>query len=89
MARVSGLQCERYFILTANVGDTIIRGLSVGLRPLVKTLPTAGKVGAKVLILGNNLTGTTSVSFSPLKPGGSREWVGPDQILLDGRVNCR
>jgi uncharacterized repeat protein (TIGR03803 family) len=38
--------------------------LSVGLRPFVKTLPTAGKVGAKVLILGNKLSGTTSVSFN-------------------------
>jgi uncharacterized repeat protein (TIGR03803 family) len=38
--------------------------LSVGLGPFVETLPTAAEVGAKVIILGNNLTGTTSVSFN-------------------------
>jgi uncharacterized repeat protein (TIGR03803 family) len=36
---------------------------SVGLGPFVKTLPTSGKLGAAVKILGTNLTGTTSVSF--------------------------
>jgi uncharacterized repeat protein (TIGR03803 family) len=38
--------------------------LSVGLAPFVETRPTAGKVAAKVTILGNNLKGTTSVSFN-------------------------
>jgi uncharacterized repeat protein (TIGR03803 family) len=38
--------------------------LSVGLGPFVKTNPTSGKVGAKVIILGNNLKGTTSVTFN-------------------------
>jgi uncharacterized repeat protein (TIGR03803 family) len=38
--------------------------LSVGLGPFVKTLPTSGKVGAHVIILGNNLKGTTSVAFN-------------------------
>ena len=42
----------------------VVYSLSVGLGPFVETLPTAGKVGAKVLILGNNLTGTTSVTFN-------------------------
>jgi uncharacterized repeat protein (TIGR03803 family) len=37
--------------------------LSVGLSPFVKTLSTSGKVGAKVIILGNNLTGATGVTF--------------------------
>jgi uncharacterized repeat protein (TIGR03803 family) len=37
--------------------------LSVGLGPFVETLPTAGKVGAKVTILGTNLKGATSVTF--------------------------
>jgi uncharacterized repeat protein (TIGR03803 family) len=37
--------------------------LAVGLRPFVETLPAAGKVGAAVTILGNNLTGATGVSF--------------------------
>jgi len=38
--------------------------LSVGLGPFVKTLPTSGKVGAAVQILGTNLTGATSVTFN-------------------------
>lgn len=41
---------------------TVFR-LSVGLGPFVETRPTAGKVGAKVIILGNNLKGATGVSF--------------------------
>ena len=42
---------------------TVFR-LSVGLGPFVKTLPTSGTVGASVIILGTNLTGTTGVSFN-------------------------
>jgi uncharacterized repeat protein (TIGR03803 family) len=42
---------------------TIFR-LSVGLAPFVKTLPTSGKVGADVTILGTELTGATRVSFN-------------------------
>ena len=38
--------------------------LSLGLAPFVETIPTSGKLGAKVLILGNNFTGTTTVSFN-------------------------
>ncbi len=38
--------------------------LSDGLGPFVKTLPTSGKVGAKVDILGTALTGATSVTFN-------------------------
>jgi uncharacterized repeat protein (TIGR03803 family) len=38
--------------------------LSMGLGPFVETLPTSGKVGASVIILGNSLTGTTSVTFN-------------------------
>jgi uncharacterized repeat protein (TIGR03803 family) len=34
---------------------------SNGLGPLVETVPTAGKVGKSVIILGNGLTGTSSV----------------------------
>jgi uncharacterized repeat protein (TIGR03803 family) len=41
---------------------TVFR-LSVGLPPFVKTLPTSGEVGAKVIILGTDLGGATSVSF--------------------------
>ena len=38
--------------------------LDVGLGPFVITVPAAGKVGARVRILGTNLTGATSVSFN-------------------------
>lgn len=44
--------------------DGLVFRLSVGLGPFVQTRPTSGKVGAKIFILGNNLTGTTSVSFN-------------------------
>jgi uncharacterized protein (TIGR03437 family) len=36
----------------------------VGLGPFVKALPTSGKAGAAVKILGTNLIGATSVSFN-------------------------
>lgn len=38
--------------------------LDDGMGPLVKTVPVAGKIGKKVIILGNNLTGSTSVKFN-------------------------
>lgn len=38
--------------------------LSNNLSPLVETVPTMGRAGTKVLILGNNLTGSTSVTFN-------------------------
>ena len=44
--------------------DGTVFSLSVGLGPFVETLPTSGKVGTSVKILGNNLKGTTSVSFN-------------------------
>ena len=45
-----------------NVGTVF--NLSVGLAPVVKTLPTSGEVGAGVGILGSDLTGATSVTFN-------------------------
>jgi uncharacterized repeat protein (TIGR03803 family) len=42
---------------------TVFR-LGVGLGLFVETLPTSGKVGTAVIILGNNLTGSTSVTFN-------------------------
>jgi uncharacterized repeat protein (TIGR03803 family) len=47
----------------ANSEGTIF-SLAVGLGSFVETLPTSGNVGKKVTILGNNLTGTTSVTFN-------------------------
>jgi len=44
--------------------DGTVFSLSVKLGPFVKTLPTSGKVGAAVKILGNNLTGATGVTFN-------------------------
>lgn len=37
--------------------------LSLGLKPFVESVPTFGKPGAVIGILGNNLTGSTSVTF--------------------------
>jgi uncharacterized repeat protein (TIGR03803 family) len=38
--------------------------VSNGLSPLVETVPVRGTAGTKVLILGNGLTGSTSVTFN-------------------------
>ncbi len=45
-------------------GDGTVFSLSVSLSPFVETVPTSGKVGTKVIILGNKLTGSTSVTFN-------------------------
>jgi len=45
-------------------GCGTVFSLSVGLGPFVKTLPTSGKVGAAIKILGTDLTGATAVSFN-------------------------
>jgi uncharacterized repeat protein (TIGR03803 family) len=45
-------------------GDGTIFSLSVGLVPCVETAPISGKVRTKVIILGNKLKGTTSVTFN-------------------------
>jgi uncharacterized repeat protein (TIGR03803 family) len=45
-------------------GDGTVFSLSVGLGPFVETLPTSGKVGAGVTVLGTNLTGATKVRFN-------------------------
>jgi uncharacterized repeat protein (TIGR03803 family) len=46
-------------------GDTsgVFYSLNVGLTPFVSLLPTSGKVGKTVEILGQGFTGTTGVSF--------------------------
>jgi len=48
----------------ANGNGGTIFSLSVGLGPFVKTLPTSGKVGTAVKILGTKLTGATHVRFN-------------------------
>jgi uncharacterized repeat protein (TIGR03803 family) len=45
-------------------GCGTVFSLSVKLGPFVETRPTSGKVGANVMILGNNLAGATGVSFN-------------------------
>jgi uncharacterized repeat protein (TIGR03803 family) len=46
-----------------SAGGGTVFALAVGLGPFVQTLPTSAKVGMKVAIQGNNLIGTTSVTF--------------------------
>lgn len=41
-----------------------IFSVSDGMSPLVETAPVAGKVGKQVIILGDGLTGSTSVKFN-------------------------
>jgi uncharacterized repeat protein (TIGR03803 family) len=45
-------------------GEGTIFSLDVGLRSFVETAPTSGNVGTNVIILGNKLTGATSVTFN-------------------------
>jgi uncharacterized repeat protein (TIGR03803 family) len=45
-------------------GDGVVYSFSNNLTPLAKTVPVAGKVGTRVIILGNGLTGSTSVTFN-------------------------
>ncbi|MGA7753460.1 MAG: hypothetical protein WCB05_11530, partial [Candidatus Sulfotelmatobacter sp.] len=51
------------YYTNSNIAGTIF-SLSNDLSPLVETVPTGGKVGKRILILGNHLTGTTSVAFN-------------------------
>lgn len=46
------------------MGGGTVFSVSVGLAPFVRTNPGFGRVGAKIGIMGNNLTGTTAVSFN-------------------------
>jgi uncharacterized repeat protein (TIGR03803 family) len=43
--------------------------LSTGLGPSVQTVPASGQVGSSVIILGNNLTGVTNVTFNGTSAG--------------------
>jgi len=65
------------FYGVTSAGGTVQAGtvysLSMGLGPFVRLLPTSGKVGSAVHILGTNLTDITSVTFNgkaaTFKPG--------------------
>jgi len=53
-----------YCLTNGNPGCGTLFSLSVGLGPFVATLPTSSVQGRPVTILGNNLTGSTSVTFN-------------------------
>jgi uncharacterized repeat protein (TIGR03803 family) len=44
--------------------NSTIFSLDVGLGPFVRTVPMAAKAGAKVIVLGTNLSGATRVTFN-------------------------
>jgi uncharacterized repeat protein (TIGR03803 family) len=50
--------------LSGTYGDGTIFTLNTGLGAFVKPQPALGKVGATIVILGNNLKGTTAVTFN-------------------------
>jgi len=53
--------------------------LSVGLGPFVETLPTEGKVGEGIRILGTDLTGATGVTFNGV--AAAFKVVSPTEIV--------
>jgi uncharacterized repeat protein (TIGR03803 family) len=53
--------------------------LSVGLGPFVRTVPTAGKMGQLVRILGTDLTGATSVTFNGVR--ATFQIISPTEIV--------
>jgi len=60
---------------------TVFR-LSVGLKPFVKTVPAFASAGTQVLILGNDLTGATSVTFN----GVAAEFTVASPTLITATV---
>jgi uncharacterized repeat protein (TIGR03803 family) len=61
------------------VGCGTVFSLSMDLKPFVAPVPTSGKVGAKVVLLGNNLTDATSVTFNGV--AATFEVVSSTEIL--------
>jgi len=59
-----GTTLGNIFSNTCSGGCGTVFSLSVGLGPFVETLPTSGKVGTTIKILGNKLTGASNVSFN-------------------------
>ncbi|HEY1678678.1 MAG TPA: choice-of-anchor tandem repeat GloVer-containing protein [Candidatus Sulfotelmatobacter sp.] len=45
-------------------GIGTVFSFATGLQPFVRTIPTSGAAGTNVIILGNNLTGATAVTFN-------------------------
>ncbi len=45
-------------------GDGVVYSFDMGLGPFIMTNPTAGKAGAQVVILGNDLSSASSVTFN-------------------------
>jgi uncharacterized repeat protein (TIGR03803 family) len=65
-ALVQGTDGNFYGVTTGFAGQHLwgtVFKLSMGLAPFVKTVPTGAYPGTQVFILGNNLTGATSVTF--------------------------
>ncbi len=48
----------------SSFGCGVLFSLATNLQPFVETMPTSGKAGASVNILGTSLTGATSVTFN-------------------------
>jgi len=65
-----------------NIGCGTLFSLSMGLAPFVEAVPNFGKAGAIVNILGNSLTGTTSVRFD----GVSAKFKVISSTLLKAQV---
>jgi uncharacterized repeat protein (TIGR03803 family) len=64
ISMVQGRDGSFYSIVHGNSTASLIYKLDTGLPPFVKTLPVSGRANATVIILGNNLTGTTEVAFN-------------------------
>jgi hypothetical protein len=60
--------------------DGTIYNFSMGLAPFVQPNPTFGKAGGEARILGNNLTGATSVTFNGV-PATSFTVASPTEII--------
>jgi len=46
------------------LGCGTVFSVAMGLDPFIDTRPNSGKIGNRVVIFGNDLTGTTSVEFN-------------------------
>jgi hypothetical protein len=71
-----------FYGTTTNFTDASNEGtvfrLSAGLRPFVETLPVSGRAGARIRILGTDLTGATSVTLNGT--AASFDVIAPTQI---------